>query len=91
LDTQFIDKFAGDKNSMAFFGFGPMIKYSRYLVQGKFNDRITNFDMANLNLGVIMSLGITKRFGKFAIRSDARYYIEKTQYSALGLSLMIEH
>jgi hypothetical protein len=91
LDTQFIDKFAGDRSSMAFLGFGPVIKYSRYVVRGKFTNKFINYDMTNLNVGAVMSLGITKRFGKLAVRADAKYFIERTQYGALGLALMLEH
>lgn len=80
------------RNTMSFFGFGPMFKYSRWSVIGwapKASDGSiarANQNLDDMALGVIFNAGLTMRMSNFAIRMEFDYYWEKMQYYGLNLS-----
>jgi hypothetical protein len=59
-----------------YYGVGLMGVYTRYKVKVKTSE----FDSQEFRVGADFGLGTAYRFGKYAIRADAKYYYEKSQY-----------
>lgn len=85
------------KNTMTFWGFGPMFKYSKFNVSmdvpnakpppAKVRD---SFAMDNMHLGAAFNLGLAQKIGDFALRAEARYFWEDLQYLGFSVALQKE-
>jgi hypothetical protein len=74
-------------NNLVSYGLGLMWVYTKYSVPVK---QVT-FDSQEFRVGVDFALGYGHRFGRFLLRADAKYYIEKTQYLGYVLSFQTEY
>jgi hypothetical protein len=74
-------------HNLVYYGLGMMYTYT------KFNVQIKNsfFDSQEVRLGGVFSLGYGHKFGSFAVRADARYYYERTQYLGYLGSFQMEY
>ena len=79
-------------NTLFNYSLGVMWTYTRYVVPVKSGDTglISNFDSQEFRMGVDVGLGLGHRFGKFELRADAKYFVEKTSYPGYGVSLLLE-
>ena len=74
-------------NTMVTYGLGAMWTYTSYKVQVK-NSR---FDSQEFRIGADLGLGVTHRFGRYAVKGDVKYYYEKTQYLGWIASFQTEY
>lgn len=74
-------------NWLATYGLGVMWTYTRYKVPVKG----ANFDSQEFRIGFDADLGVARRFGKYLLRVDAKYYYEKTQYLGYIMSFQGEY
>lgn len=82
-DFLFQTYFANRPNAFAYFGFGPLLKYSKFdVILGT-----TQYSLENFDLGLAFKLGGALRLGKLALRGEAQYYWEKMQYRGLGFAI----
>ncbi len=74
-------------------GFGPMLALGMYNVPVYDQDQALEVDLnsTELRLGLSLSSAYTRRLGRWALRAEAKYYIEKTYYPGLWLSLLREY
>ncbi|PWU21934.1 MAG: hypothetical protein C5B49_01845 [Bdellovibrio sp.] len=80
------------RNTMSFFGFGPLYKYSKFdvtlanvLVNGKFINQ--SYSLEDMTLGAIFNAGLSHRLTpRFALRLEFEYYWEKLQYYGFSLT-----
>ena len=85
-DIMFVTPQLINKDLMYFFGFGGLFKFSKIDVQ--LED--TYYSLEDMNLGAVFNFGLSARFGRYALRPEYRYYWEKMQYSALGMSFQFD-
>ena len=85
-DVMFVTPQAMTKDLFYFFGFGPMFKFSKIDVQ--LED--TYYSLEDMNLGAVFNFGFSARWNRYALRPEYRYYWEKMQYSAFGLSFQFD-
>lgn len=78
------------KNTMTFFGIGPLFKYSRVVASLIENGETLPYSLEDMNLGLIFNLGITQRVGGMAFRGEAQFFWEKLQYNAFVVSAQFE-
>lgn len=78
------------KNTMTFWGFGPMFKYSKFNTSMKVGANKENYSMDNMHLGAAFNLGVAQRLGDFALRAEARYFWEDLQYLGFSVALQKE-
>lgn len=76
--------FLQTSNALVSWGLGLMGTYTR------FNLLIKNtiFDSQEARVGLAAQLGFTYRFGRFAVRLEAKYYYEKTDYVGYFATIM---
>lgn len=94
INTNFLLQylFPSSRNTMSFFGFGPMFKYSRWSVVGwapRASDGAVlraNQNLDDMALGVVFNAGFSLRMNNFALRTEFDYYWEKMQYYGINLS-----
>ena len=87
-DMKFISPLMTRKESLTWFGFGPMMRWNAFNVQlteagGKKN----SFSLNDMALGVVFSLGAGVKFDKLALRIEGAYYWEEKTYLGLVSSL----
>ncbi|MES2854933.1 MAG: SH3 domain-containing protein [Bdellovibrionota bacterium] len=82
-DAHFLLPFFGKHDAMGYFGIGPMLAFSSFKLTNGGEAR----DLTALNIGLSTSLGGAFRFGKYAVRLEGKYFIEKQAYPGLQLSL----
>lgn len=77
---------------MAFFGFGPMFKYSHINAQltNPATSKTLDYVLDDMTLGLVLSAGLGFDIGRYALRSDIKYYIETKSYAAFGLTFQFE-
>lgn len=75
------------KDTLVHYGLGLMWVYTNYKVQVK----SSHFDSQEFRIGATVDLGVTQRFGQYAVKVDGKYYYEKTQYFGGILSLQVEY
>ncbi len=75
---------------LGFFGFGPMFRFSKFDLAVKDGSVTNHYLASDMVLGAAFSAGIAVRLGGIALRSEAKYYWEKNQYSGIGASLQFE-
>lgn len=69
------------------YGLGMMLNYSAF----KVTVSDTPVDSQELRIGGAASLNYTRRFGRFAVRFDSKYFYERTAYFGHFLSFLIEY
>lgn len=69
--------------SMLNFGVGLMWTYTNFKVPVASK----TYDSSEFRMGIDLSFGGAYRFGDLVVRGDVKYFIEKTQYTGLVLSL----
>lgn len=89
MDFKWQTVFPQGKNTMLYFGFGPMLKYSQFRTALNVSGKEEAYDLVDMSVGAALDLGITQRFEQFALRGEILYYWEKTQYSGLALSAQL--
>jgi len=90
MDGMLLTASPSGKNSLTFFGFGPMFKYSK-IDTGVLNGAKTEYYSLNdMSLGVAFNLGISQRIGDFAARLELKYFWEKMQYYGLAITGQME-
>lgn len=72
---------------MAYYGFGPMLKYSNFALQVPSGTKTLNYTAADMAVGALFDLGLAFRFGGLSLRTDAKYYWERSQYYGFGINL----
>jgi hypothetical protein len=86
-DTAFMLPFIDGKEWLATYGIGMMWVYTSYRVPVKGR----TFDSQEFRVGLDLTAGVSRRFGKYLLRGDIKYYYEKTQYLGYMLSFMGEY
>ncbi len=69
-------------NWLATYGLGLMWTYTRYRIPVK----TLSFDSQEFRIGLVADVGVARRFGKYLLRADAKYYYEKTSTSDTSLA-----
>lgn len=92
-DFTFDTLYPQGKNHLISYGFGPMFKYSHIVTSLKntTNAYSTDYPMDDMNLGVLLRLGIAFRINNMAIKSDVKYYMEAQRYLAFNLSALFAY
>lgn len=78
------------KNAMTFYGFGPMLKYSQFNLEVPDGARTLNYSAVDMTVGAVFNFGLGFRISRVAMRIDAKYYWEKTQYYGFGANLGLD-
>ncbi len=73
------------------FGFGPLVVYAAFKMTINTAQGPALFDSQEVRVGASSTLSYTYRLNKYAVRADAKYYLEKTQYPGFNLSVMTEY
>lgn len=89
FDYMFLTQSQRGKSFVSYFGFGPMIRYSRYDVTLGSTTKV-DYTAEDFVLGAKFCVGLGFRLGPVALRSEVDYYIEKSQYIGAGLSMQFE-
>lgn len=76
------------KSMLFYYGFGPMFKYSHFSLEVPNGTQTLNYSADDMNLGVVFNVGLAFRLGEsLSLRTDAKYYWERSRYYGLGLNL----
>lgn len=86
LDAMAISPSLHGPDTMTFFGFGPMFRFSKYGVTLPVGGKDEFYSLEDMTIGMKFNYGISRRFGSSALRLDFQYYWEKTQYYGLSLA-----
>ncbi len=80
------------RSHMTYFGFGPMFKYSHInaSLTNSTTGKVSDYSLDDMSAGVVFGLGIGFDLGRYALRSDVKYYLEAKQYASFGLSLQMD-
>jgi hypothetical protein len=77
------------KDTLVIWGFGPMLKYTKWDVALDVGGREEAYELTDITLGAAFNLGIAQRFESFALRGEIQYYWEKMQYFGFSLSIQL--
>ncbi len=71
------------KNVLTYFGFGPMMKYSKFDVEllDTTTSKYQPYSLEDISVGMSFDLGLALRIGTTAVRVDYQYFWEKQTYS----------
>lgn len=72
---------------LLYYGFGPMFKYSHFVLEVPDGTRTLTYAADDMALGAIFDLGLAFRIGNMSLRTDAKYYWERSKYYGFGLNL----
>ncbi|MNS99390.1 hypothetical protein D3C72_1337910 [compost metagenome] len=73
---------------MFYYGFGPMFKYSHFNLAVDGVTEQDSFPADDMTLGAVFNLGLGFKVSEsFSVRTEVKYYWEKTKYYGLGLNL----
>ena len=75
-DAQLLLPLVSREDTQFYFGAGPMFTFTKFSLTIK----NTSFDSQELRLGLVGTIGLVQRFGRWAARLDAKYYYEKAGY-----------
>lgn len=78
------------KNTMFYFGFGPMFRISKFQTVVGSGTATTTYNLEDMALGAAFNLGIGFRMGAVALRAEGKYYWEKYKNTAANLALQFE-
>jgi hypothetical protein len=88
-DILFLSVYPQTKNTQTYFGFGPMLKYSKFNVQLDVGSSTKNYSMDDINFGAAFNLGLGLRLGSWAARCEIKYYWEQIHYYGLGVAVQM--
>lgn len=81
-----------NKNGLAYYGFGPMMAYSRIQITVGNGAVVANpIDSQEVRIGGLFAVGYAHRFGNWGLRLEGKQYIEKEQYVSLTFSVQREY
>lgn len=86
LDGMLLSPRTHGPNSMTFFGFGPMFRFSKFGVTLPVNGKDEFYSLEDMAVGVKFNIGAAQRFGSFATRLDFQYFWEKQQYYGFSVA-----
>lgn len=89
MDFKWQSLFPQGPNTLLFFGFGPMLRFSKFSVGLNNGSQKEAYDLIDLNVGASFNLGLAQRIGQVALRGEWQYYWEKTQYNGFALSVQL--
>jgi hypothetical protein len=73
---------------MFYYGFGPTFKYSHFNLESDTGTESLTYPADDMTLGAVFNLGLGFRLSQsLSLRSDIKYYWEKTKYYGAGLNL----
>ena len=77
------------RDSLLFFGFGPMFRFSKFDVgiRNAGTGAVTNYSMQDMALGAAFNAGAALRVSTVALRLEAKYHWEKKSYLGFGAAL----
>lgn len=78
-----------DNNRLVFYGFGPMLKYSKINATIKVNGKSEAYDLTDVNVGAVFNVGVSQRVGSLVLRGEIQYFWEKMQYLGYGLAIQM--
>jgi len=89
-DVMFQTYWPLSQNVMAYYGFGPMLHFSKFNLGLGTSPNIKTYLAEDMNLGADFNLGLATRVGnRWGIRGEVRYYWEKTMY--LGFAGAVQY
>ncbi|WP_374028860.1 SH3 domain-containing protein [Bdellovibrio bacteriovorus] len=74
------------KSMLFYYGFGPMFKYSHFNLELPNGTKTISYSADDMSLGAVFDLGMAFRLGPVSLRTDAKYYWERSRYYGLGLN-----
>lgn len=83
-DFNFQQQMPLSENQVWSYGFGPLLKYSDL----KLKIGEEKYQAQDLTLGINLNVGTLYSFGRFALRSDFKFIVEKKNYFSLSLGLL---
>lgn len=88
LNAQFLFQTVDNisRSVLYYYGFGPVARFSHFSLQLAEAANTNSYAADDLALGAVFDMGIAVRFKKLSLRGDAKYYWEKTKYSAFGIN-----
>lgn len=86
LDSLLLNTTPHGPNTMTFWGFGPMFRFSKFSVTLPVNGRDEFYSLEDMAIGAKFNLGLAQRFDRVAVRVDFQYYWEKLHYYGLSVS-----
>lgn len=86
-DVAFMLPLVDSKYWLATYGLGIMWAYSSYRIPVKGD----TFDAQEFKVGFDVTAGVGRKIGKYMLRGDVKYFIERQQYFGYTLSLMGEY
>lgn len=87
-DFQFMTVGPRGPDVLTFYGFGPLLRWSKYNLQLDYGaGDFRSYQAEDLALGAIFSLGGALRLGPMALRGELRYHWEQKQYFGFGLAV----
>lgn len=75
------------RSALFYYGFGPMLRYSHFDLHLLSGGNVIGYSADDMSLGAVFDVGLAYRLGRASLRSDAKYYWEKSKYWSLGLNL----
>lgn len=75
------------KDSLIFFGFGPLFRYSKFDVTLTESGANKNYSLEDMTLGAAFNAGLALRVSSVALRLEAKYHWEKRSYLGFGAAL----
>lgn len=75
------------KTQLFYYGFGPMFRYSHFTLEVPNGTKTLSYSADDMTLGAVFNLGLAFRLGSVSVRTDAKYYWERTKYYGLGLNV----
>ena len=90
INTMFMNTQKQGKHHFTFFGYGPMFKYSHFdaTLTNPTTGRNSNYSLDDMAVGAVFAIGIGFDVaGDYALRADAKYYMELKQYASFGLGI----
>ncbi len=87
MDFLFQNYYPHGRDTLTFFGFGPMMKYSKFnlAVLDSGTGRTSDYSAEDINLGAVFNAGAAVRFNRIALRGELQYYWEKMSYYGWSL------
>lgn len=76
-------------NALTFFGFGPMMKYSKFDVELRDSGTGKNqpYSLEDISVGLSLNAGLGLRAGPVALRVDYQYFYEKQPYGGFSAAV----
>lgn len=92
-DFMFVTDIPQTRDVMAYYGFGPMLRFSQFnvLLPDDPSPGLTKgYQLSDAAIGAVFGLGVAVALSdSIGVRLDGRYYWEAQQYTGLGLSIQM--